>query len=148
MTRMTFISWTRALAVRGYRVLPPSHAVPVSLWLREGDARTGRVLHFEARGTRLRLSAYDPSELTTLILRAACDCAAHREAGAAGRVVLNPGAAPLERHELDGTALFGWGGHEAAALPLEQAAGFLESLLPRLVPLPVLLPAEASRLSA
>ena len=87
-----------------------------------------------ARGTRLRLAAYRPSDLTTLILRAACDCAEHRQAGATGRVALNPGAEPLEVHELDGARVFGWHGHEAALLPLQETAGILESLLPRLTP--------------
>ena len=136
----TFASWTRALSTRGYGVLPASHAVPVSLWLSDdspepGDGlrpRPGRVLHYSARGTRLRLAAYRPSDLTTLILRAACDCAEHRQAGATGRVALNPGAQPLEVHELDGARVFGWRGHEAALLPLQETAGILESLLPRL----------------
>ena len=132
MPPLTFASWTRALSARGYGVLPTSHAVPVSLWLRDDD----RVLHFGARGTRLRLVAYRPSDLTTLILRAACDCAEHRQAGATGRVVLNPGAEPLEVHGLDGARVFGWTGHEAALLPLQEAAGILESLLARL-PQPV-----------
>ncbi len=136
MPALTFASWTRALSARGYGVLPPSHAVPVSLWLRDGDPLTGRVLHFAARGTRLRLVAYRPTDLTTMILRAACDCAEHREAGATGRVVLNPGAEPLEVHDFDGAKVFGWVGHEAALLPLQEAAGILESLLARL-PQPV-----------
>jgi len=133
---LTFSSWTRALSARGYGVLPASHAVPVSLWLRD-DAPgpgEGRVLHYSARGTRLRLAAYRPTDLTTLILRAACDCAEHRQAGATGRVALNPGAQPLEVHELDGAKVFGWRGHEAALLPLQETAGILESLLPRLTP--------------
>ncbi len=148
MSALTFASWTRALSARGYGVLPTTHAVPVSLWLRDGDPITGRVLHFAARGTRLRLVAYQPTDLTTLILRAACDCAEHREAGATGRVVLNPGAEPLEVHELDGAKVFGWTGHEAALLPLQEAAGILESLLARLPqPVsfqPVLLEAETA----
>jgi len=131
MSPLTFPSWTRALSARGYAVLPSSHAVPVSLWLRDGDPVTGRVLHLGARGTRLRLAVYRPSDLTTLILRAACDCAEHRQAGAAGRVVLNPGAEPLELHELDGASVFGWRGHEAALLPLQETAGIFESLLAR-----------------
>lgn len=138
MSPMTFSTWTRSLSGRGYAVLPTSHAVPVSLWLRDGDSVAGpgsdRVLHFSARGTRLRLTAYRPSDLTTLLLRAACDCEQHRQAGATGRVVLNPGAEPLEVHELDGAQVFGWTGHEAALLPLQDAAGILESLLPRLSP--------------
>jgi hypothetical protein len=128
MSTLNFASWTRALSARGYGVLPSSHAVPVSLWLRDTD----RVLHFSARGARLRLAAYRPSDLTTLMLRAACDCEEHRQAGATGRIVLNPGAQPVEVHELDGAAVFGWQGHEAALLPLRDAAGILESLLPRL----------------
>lgn len=131
MSSFDFTRWTRALAARGFVVLPSSHAVPVSLWLRDGDAMEGRVLHFDARGTRLRLAVHRPSDLTTLILRAACDCAEHRQAGATGRVVLNPGAEPLELHELDGASVFGWRGHEAALLPLQDAAGIFESLLAR-----------------
>ncbi len=136
MTPLTFAGWTRALHARGYDVLAPSHAVPVSLWLAEptDPDRTPRVLHFSARGTRLRLAAYRPSDLTTLLLRAACDCADHRQAGATGRMVLNPGTAPLETHELDGAAVFGWRGHEAALLSLPESAGLLESLLARLRP--------------
>ena len=135
---LTFAGWTRALSARGYGVLPASHAVPVSLWLRDAgsddDATDGRVLHYSARGTRLRLAVYRPSDLTTLLLRAACDCAEHRQAGATGRVALNPGAEPVEVHELDGARVFGWRGHEAALLPLHETAGILESLLPRLTP--------------
>lgn len=144
MSPLTFTRWTRALSVRGYGVLPSSHAVPVSLWLTDTDPGGGdRVLHFGARGTRLRLAVYRPSDLTTLILRAACDCAEHRQAGATGRVVLNPGAVPVEVHELDGAAVFGWRGHEAALLPLQEAAGILESLLARL-PQPVIAHAETA----
>jgi hypothetical protein len=130
MPPLTFATWSRALTARGYDVLPASHAVPVSLWIR--DPAAGRVLHFAARGTRLRLHAYEPSDLTTLLLRAACDCEEHRLAGATGRVALNPGAVPLETHELDGAEVFGWTGHEAALLPLQETAGLFESLLGRL----------------
>ena len=95
-TTLSFPAWTRALAARGLTVLPASHAVPISLWLREpdpaGDPTGGRILHFSARGARFRFAAYRPSDLTTLILRSACDCEEHRTAGGAGRVVLNPGA--------------------------------------------------------
>jgi hypothetical protein len=134
MSSFDFTRWTRSLGARGYAVLPSSHAVPVSLWLRDGDPREGRVLHFGARGTRLRLAVYEPSDLTTLILRAACDCEEHRQAGATGRVVLNPGAVALEVHELDGASVFGWRGHEAALLPLQDAAGIFESLVARVSP--------------
>lgn len=128
----SFASWTRALRARGFGVLPASHAVPVSLWLYDGDMGGGRVLHFTARGTRLTLTVWRPTDLTTLLLRAACDCAEHRQAGATGRAVVNPGAVPVERHELDGAEVFGWRGHEAALLPLQDAAGIFESLLARL----------------
>jgi hypothetical protein len=130
MSRLSFTSWTHALSARGYAVLAASHAVPVSLWLL--DPAREQVLHFTARGTRLRLAAYDRSDLTTLLLRAECDCEAHRQAGASSRTVLRPGALPQEEHVLDGGQVFGWTGHEAALLPLEQAAGILESLLARL----------------
>ena len=71
----------------------------------------------------------EPSDLTTLLLRAACDCAEHRQAGATGRVVLNPGAVALEVHELDGAEVFGWRGHEAACSPSRRPPGLFESLL-------------------
>jgi hypothetical protein len=134
MPPLNFTSWTRALSARGYVVLPASHAVPVSLWLREAEpsgSAPDQVLHFAARGTRLRLAVYRATDLTTLLLRAACDCAEHRQAGATGRVVLNPGAEPVEVHEIDGAQLFGWSGHEAAVLPLQETAGLFESLLAR-----------------
>lgn len=135
MPPLNFTRWTRALSARGYVVLPASHAVPVSLWLREAEpagTAPGRVLHFAARGTRLRLAVYRATDLTTLLLRAACDCAEHRQAGATGRVVLNPGAEPLEVHEIDGAQVFGWRGHEAALLPLQETAGLFEGLVARL----------------
>ena len=128
MSPLSFTSWTRALSSRGYRILTASHAVPVSLWLLDAD----RVLHFAARGTRLTLTAYDRSDLATLLLRAECDCEQHRQAGAAGRQVLVPGAEPGEVHVLDGRQVFGWTGHEAATLSLAETAGILESLLARL----------------
>lgn len=135
MSPLSFTIWTRALAARGFTVLPASHAVPISLWLREpdpaGDPTADRVLHFTARGARFRLAAHRPSDLTTLILRSACDCEEHRTAGGAGRVVLNPGRAPIEVHELDGAAVFGWTGHEAALVPVPEVAGIFESLLAR-----------------
>ena len=130
MSALSLTSWSHALSARGYGVLAASHVVPVSLWLLDGD----HVLHFSARGTRLRLTAHDRRDLTTLLLRAECDCEEHRQAGAVGRTVLRPGAPVVEEHVLDGAEVFGWTGHEAALLPLEQAAGILESLLARRTP--------------
>lgn len=124
----TFATWTRSLTARGFAVLSPSHAVPVSLWLGAGD----RVLHFSARGTRLRLTAYDRSDLTHLLLRSECDCEEHRLAGAAGRMVINPGAKQTAEVVFDGAATLGWTGHQAAVLPLAEAAGILEALLQQL----------------
>ena len=95
---LTFAGWTRALTARGYDVLPASHAVPVSLWLRDDSdrrrpARAGCCTSPPA-APGCASPSYRPTDLTTLMLRAACDCAEHRQAGATGRVVLNPGAEP------------------------------------------------------
>jgi hypothetical protein len=133
MSPLSPTSWAQSLTARGYAVLPGSHVVPVSMWLLDGE----HVLHFSARGTRLRLAVHDRHDLTTLLLRSECDCEEHRQAGAAGRTVLRPGAEPVEEHVLDGAEVFGWTGHEAALLPLEQAAGVLESLLARRTSAPV-----------
>lgn len=123
-----FSSWTTALTARGFGVLRPSHHVPVSLWLRESVAGGDRVLHFSARGTTLRLAVYAPSDLTTLLLRAECDCAEHRTAGAASRSTLNPGAVATFERMFDGARTLGWRGHEAATLPLIETAGIFEAL--------------------
>ena len=80
------------LAPRGLTVLPQSHLVPVDVWLRDAS---GALLHLTGRGTTLRLRAYDATDLTAVLLRSECDCRAHREAGAAHRVALRPGATPV-----------------------------------------------------
>ena len=46
--------------------------------------------------------------------------------------MLNPGAVATEVHEIDGARTFGWTGHEAALLTLQESAGLFESLLARL----------------
>ncbi len=128
---LTFTAWTATLAADGYTVLPSSHAVPVQLWLRDGD---GQVLHFLARGTRITLRSYRPSDLTGLILRSECDCAEHRTAGAAQRTVLVPGAVPLAESAVDGRRDFGWRGIEAGLLDVPSAAAILDRLLAELSP--------------
>jgi hypothetical protein len=126
---LTFGDWTDRLRADGFTVLPQSHAVPVDLWVREDS---GRVLHLRARGTRLVLRAYEGSAFTTVLLRAECDCEAHRAAGAAGRLVLTPGAQPLAEVEYDGAAEAGWSGVAAGLLRVADAAGLFVLLLARL----------------
>lgn len=130
MTRTTaFAAWTQALAARGFVVLPASHAVPVELWLREP---AGTVLHLRARGTTLALRRHAAADLTGLLLRAECDCAEHRTAGARARSVLRPGAVPLAEAVLDGADAFGWRGVEAGLLDVAGAAPLFDALLERL----------------
>ena len=126
---LTFAQWSDRLRADGFVVLPQSHAVPVDLWLRRPD---GHVLHLRGRGTRLVLRLYEPSDLTTVLLRAECDCEAHRTAGAAGRPVLAPGATPLAETEYDGAAEAGWTGVAAGLLGVPEAAGLLVLLMSRL----------------
>lgn len=127
---LTFADWTDRLRAEGFVVLPQSHAVPVDLWLR---APGGRVLHLRARGTRLVLRAYESSDFTTVLLRAECDCEAHRTPGASGRLVLTPGAQPLAEAAYDGAVEAGWTGVAAGLLGPADAAGLLVLLLARLV---------------
>lgn len=126
---LTFADWTDRLRSQGLVVLSQSHAVPVDLWVREPS---GRVLHLRARGTRLVLRAYRSSDLTTVLLRSECDCEAHRAAGAAGRLVLTPGARPVAEAEYDGAAEEGWSGVDAGLLGVTEAAGIFALLLSRL----------------
>ena len=127
---LTFAEWTDRLRADGFVVLPQSHAVPVDLWLRQPD---GQVLHLRARGTRLVLRAYQGSDFTTVLLRAECDCEAHRTAGAAGRLVLTPGAQPVAEAQYDGAVEAGWTGVAAGLLGPVEASGLLVLLLARLV---------------
>ena len=77
-TPLTFRTWTAALSARGWTVLSPSHAVPVQLWLAPVTpcctCSPGAPAWCSAR--------YAASDLTSLLLRSACDCAEHRTAGA------------------------------------------------------------------
>ena len=124
---LTFATWVADLSARGHAVLAASHAVPIQLWLREpGDH--GTVLHFLARGTRVTLRRYAATDLTTLVLRAECDCPEHRTAGAGSRTVLTPGAVPVAEVVLDGARLFGWTGIEAGLLDIATAAELFEDL--------------------
>ena len=114
------------LAPRGLSVLPQSHLVPVDVWLRDAS---GALLHLTGRGTTLRLRAYDATDLTAVLLRSECDCRAHREAGAAHRVALRPGATPVSEAAYDGATRHGWTGIEAAMLRGEALAAVLRDLL-------------------
>jgi hypothetical protein len=127
---LTFAEWTERLRAEGFVVLPQSHAVPIDLWVREP---AGRVLHLRGRGTRLVLRAYESTDFTTVLLRAECDCEAHRVAGAAGRLVLTPGARPVAEAEYDGAAEAGWSGVAAGLLRVPEAAGLFVLLSARLV---------------
>lgn len=124
----------RTLRAAGLALLPASHRVPVTLLLRPfaDDGALGPVLRLTARGTTLRLEQYAASALTVALLRAECDCEAHRLAGAAHRTVLAPDATPERRVEIDGAARFGWSGLEAALLSPDEVAPLLAELLAEL----------------
>jgi hypothetical protein len=124
---LTFATWVADLSARGHSVLAASHAVPVQLWLREPGDR-GTVLHYLARGRRVTLRRYAATDLTTLVLRAECDCEEHRTAGAGSRTVLTPGATPIAAVVLDGAKEFGWTGAEAGLLDIPTAAALFEGL--------------------
>lgn len=124
---LTFATWVADLSARGHAVLAASHAVPIQLWLRE-PGEHGSVLHFVARGTRVTLRRYAATDLTTLVLRAECDCEEHRTAGAGRRTVLTPGATPVAEVVLDGAAAFGWSGIEAGLLDVPTAAELFDEL--------------------
>ena len=124
---LSFATWVADLSARGHAVLAASHAVPVQLWLREPGDR-GTVLHYLARGTRVTLRRYAATDLTTLVLRAECDCEEHRTAGAGSRTVLTPGATPIATVVLDGAKEFGWSGAEAGLLDVATAAELFEGL--------------------
>ena len=121
-------SWAAVLSAHGLRVLPQSQLVPIDAWL--VDPRSpSRLLRLVARGTRVRLTAYDRSDLTTLLLRAECDCEEHRQAGAAGRPALRPGAVPVAESVYDGAQRDGWSGVEAGLLRPDDVAPLLDHLV-------------------
>ncbi len=122
----TLSAWSTDLAARGLHVLPQSHLVPVDVWLREP---CGSLLHLTGRGTTVRLRTYDASDLATVLLRAECDCREHREAGAAHRVSLRPGAQSLAEASYDGAVRHGWTGVEAALLGSAELGPVLDELL-------------------
>lgn len=127
-TTVTTPSWADVLAAHGLRVLPQSQFVPIDAWLT--DLRSpSRILRLTARGTRVRLRAYDRSDLTTMLVRAECDCEEHRQAGAAGRASLRPGAAPVAEVVYDGAQRAGWTGVAAGLMRAEEVAPVLDALL-------------------
>lgn len=129
MTTTTLVtSWAHVLSAHGLRVLPQSQLVPIDAWL--ADPRTpSRLLRLLARGTTVRLLLHDRSDLTTLLLRAECDCEEHRLAGAAGRPTLRPGVSPLAEVVYDGAARAGWTGVQAGLLRPDGVAPVLDELL-------------------
>lgn len=129
-----------ALHTAGLALLPASERVPLTLLLRPSttDAHPDpRLLRLTARGTTVRLEAYDAADLTVALLRAECDCQEHRAAGAAYRSMLAPGAVPTSSVAIDGTQRFGWRAIEAAMLGPDDVAPLLVELLDRLPQSPV-----------
>jgi hypothetical protein len=124
---LTFAAWTSALTARGFTVLASSHAVPIELCLRTSR---NEVLHLRARGTSVTLRRYPATALAGLILRSECDCEEHRNAGAATRTTLMPGAVALAEAVYDGADELGWVGYQAGLLDVASAAVLLDRLLP------------------
>lgn len=119
--------WTVALAARGLTVLPSSYVVPVELWLRAAD---GAVLHVRARGAHVTLRVYDATALGAMVVRAECDCAEHRTAGAVLRTTVLPSAEPLVELVDDGEGR--WTAYDAGRLTVAEAAPVVDRLLDRL----------------
>ena len=55
---LTFAAWTSALTIRGFTVLPSSHAVPIELWLRIATLCVGLLTGLGSGGLVL-LKYYD-----------------------------------------------------------------------------------------
>lgn len=121
-------TWADVLGARGLTALPHSTFVPVDAWLTDPRSPS-RLLRLVARGTRVRLTAYDRSDLTTMLVRAECDCEEHRQAGAAGRPALRPAARPLTEVVYDGARRAGWTGVAAGLLAPDEVAPLLAGLL-------------------
>ncbi len=120
--------WHDVVTALGLRVLPHSSFVPIDVWLTD-PRRPARVMRLLARGTTVRLQAFDSDDLAALMLRSECDCQEHRLAGAAGRIALRPGARPLEEWSYDGAA-DGWTGVTAGMLDRNDVAPILGRLWP------------------
>ncbi len=127
MTDSPYAHWHDALSRLGLRVLPHSSFVPIDVWLTD-PRQPSLVLRLLARGTTVRLQAYDHDDLTALLLRSECDCEDHRLAGAAGRLALRPGATPVDEISYDGAGRRGWTGVAAALLGRDAVAPILEEL--------------------
>ena len=133
---MDFASWTRALSSRGLTVVPPSHPVPITLWILRS---TGGALHFVCRGTRATLSAYADSDIAFDRRIPACGCGCGRlarDADVPPRLTVRPGARPIEVARFDGAERLGWTGYEAGLLGVADGAILFDRLLGELEPVP------------
>jgi len=133
---MDFSAWTRALSSRGLTVVPPSHPVPITLWILRS---TGGALHFSCRGTRVALSAYDDSAIvfTRRVATCGCGCGRYvRNVEAPPRMTVRPGARPVRVARFDGAEHLGWTGYEAGLLGVAEGAALFERLLAELEPSP------------
>ncbi|WP_020575687.1 hypothetical protein [Actinopolymorpha alba] len=137
---MDFATWARQLSDRGFRVLPPSHPVPVRLWalLPGGD-----LLQFRCQGTNVSLERYAEADLFFVVPAGRCDCGCgeHLPAPSArARLVIRTSARPIDAARYDGATVRGWRGHEAGLLSVAEAAPLFDDLLAELFA-----PVEAAR---
>ena len=126
---MDFAAWTRALHVRGFRVVPPSHAAPVRIW---ALLPAGGLLHFQCQGTTVRLERYAEDAVLFADPVGHCDCGCGRRLSATPtppRLVVRADARPVDAAFLDGSRRRGWRGHEAGLLSVTEAAAMFEDLL-------------------
>ena len=114
------------LATRGQRLLPGSYAVPVELLVALPDATVAR---FTARGTSIRLALFAADAMSELVLPTACGCGGHHESAGPVRTWLHRDAVPVAERMIDGRAAFGWTGHEAGLLRLDEAVPYYVELL-------------------
>lgn len=133
---MDFAGWTRALSSRGLTVVPPSHPVPIMLWILRS---TGGALHFVCRGTHATLHAYADSDIVFRRRTPACGCGCGRLAGDSDvppRLTVLPGARPAGVARFDGAERLGWTGYEAGLLRVADGAVLFDRLLGELEPAP------------
>lgn len=126
---MDFSAWTRALADRGFTVVPPSHIAPVDIWALTPQ---GTALHFRCRGTSVTLAEYADADLHVVMPTAICGCgcgAAAAPPPSAGQFSVRPGARPIRSTGYDGRRERGWTYQEAGLLTIGQAAVLFEALL-------------------